>query len=143
MHVANLELCKQLFELSRWADTEHCYYANGGSVNGDIVHQRSMVFDKPNNVPAYDLGYLLRKLPETIEWEGYYYGLVWHKGGMSSFFEYSAPLISGEDKRLDITHSGLSFDRRVFEADIPEAAACELAIELLKQGVLLPPKGKF
>lgn len=110
MHVASLELCKELFELSGWADTEHCYYANGGLVNGDIVHQRSMVIDKPDNVPAYDLGYLLRRLPR-----------------------YTAIEV---DDVISATHTNQDHRDFVELADTPEDAAAKLAISLFEQGIL-------
>lgn len=45
MNVASLELCKELYELSRWGDRELAKDRNG--------------------VPHYGLGYLLRKLPAS------------------------------------------------------------------------------
>lgn len=61
MNVASLELCRELYELSGWYDTDYIYYSNGGEYSGAYYH-RNMVFQKPKNMPAYDLGYLLRKL---------------------------------------------------------------------------------
>lgn len=102
MNVASLELCKELYELSGWK--------TGG--------------DKPtwngrkgvNSAPAYDLGYLLRKLP--------YHGVI---SGQGTFRQASC--------------SGY-----IASSDTPEDALAQLAIELHKQGVLtserLAPKGE-
>lgn len=65
MQVANLELCKALYVLSGWKDTDYTYYANAGEYTGMMLH-RSECFDKPDNLPAYDLGYLLSRLPRSI-----------------------------------------------------------------------------
>lgn len=54
MNVANLELCKALYEVSGWSDTEKNHYQPlKGDNNGNF---------KRDWVPDYDLGYLLRKL---------------------------------------------------------------------------------
>lgn len=69
MYVANLELCKELHELSQWDDTpvmrvvyqegEEAIVSNDMSVLADVLNG-----EVPKQlVPAYDLGYLLRKLP--------------------------------------------------------------------------------
>lgn len=115
MNVASLERCRELYELSGWADTDYTYYANAGQHSGTMMH-RSLVFDKPDNLPAYDLGYLLRKLPELVTTDTY-----------SDFLEIKKS--SGQYLAY------YSFSERVV-ADTPENAAAKLAIELFKAGVL-------
>lgn len=62
MQVASMELCKELFELSRWGDT-HLFYTKTGKVSTEA----SMFSGEP--LPAYDLGYLIRKLPASVKIE--------------------------------------------------------------------------
>lgn len=65
---------------------------------------------------GYSLGYLLRKLPR-------------------------AAIVSLPPKyRASIYVTGVT-DELVFDADTPEDAACKLAIELFKQGILTKGKG--
>lgn len=105
MQTASLELCKELYRVSghTWLTEDH----------------------RPEYVaaPAYDLGYLLRKLPEfgkNIYWHTY------HKNWCAAYEH------TDEDGCQTLIHK---------VADTPEDAACELAIELFKQGIL-PTKDK-
>lgn len=125
--VASLELCKELYELSGWNDTFWTYARypkTKGGENTSIVKNKK--FDKGSKtiyVPAYTLGYLLDKLVEvktgltiyhvhsTMSWEAFYAG---------KFFEYGVETQHWE------TQGGMN----------PADAACKLAIELFKQGVL-------
>lgn len=109
MNVASLELSKTLFELSRWSYPGMLYYL---LPDDDVVVGW---LDGKDSVPAYDLGYLLRKLStvpvklrnkRTGQW-----AIAFRTGGYNEK-EYLA------------------------EADTPEDAACRLAIELFKKGVL-------
>jgi hypothetical protein len=56
MYYASKELCQELYELSNWEDVDWSYDENGHGFT--FRHQA-------NSIPAYDLGYLLRKLPKT------------------------------------------------------------------------------
>lgn len=60
MNVASPELCKELYELSSW-ETGIWLTPNGNVVDHDGG------FTSDRDFPAYDLGYLLRKLPEEFE----------------------------------------------------------------------------
>lgn len=71
--------------------------------------------------PAYDLGYLLRKLPETME---RIYHLTLTRAGEGDY--------SWRCGYVD----GTFIEGPSIYADTPEDAACKLAIELFKQGVL-------
>lgn len=115
MNVASLELCKDLVYTSEWGGTEYFY------LNNALVH-RSMLDDDDflgEVIPAYDLGYLLRKLPPEDKEIGYLNlcqdGVNW----MCRYTKLSATMIYSK-------------------ADIPEDAAAKLAIELFKQGILTP-----
>jgi hypothetical protein len=109
MHVANLELCKELFEVSGWDYTTFWWF-------NDQPENRILLASELQNdngtfkrriSPAYDLGYLLRKLPGNCDLTRLSNGL-WK-----------------------IAHNA-----RFASADTPEDAAAKLAIELFKQGVL-------
>jgi hypothetical protein len=107
MDVASLELCKELYKLSRWALTEKHWY------KGELVYNAPYGWD----CSAYDLGFLLRKLPAKVE--------------------NSSPL-EFEKVRSDIylfRYGGLG-PRFMASYDTPEDAACMLAIELFKQGII-------
>lgn len=100
MQVASLEVSRELFELSGWASVEktHGVYIDGIPV------------------PAYDLGYLLRKiLPHTT-------------------VEFSLQ----SDGRILVLWCPEPLEETSLFADAPEDAAAMLAIELFKQGVLKP-----
>lgn len=96
MNVARLELCKELYELSGWWDEDDDnYYPSTSS--------------QPKNIPAYSLGYLLRKLPPRTL--------------LNKFSDtFMAALAEPE-----------FYEAR---ADTPEDALAELAIELFKQEIL-------
>lgn len=102
MNVANLELCKELYELSNWTTDKWIDGDTGLPINGYLA---------VGDVPAYDLGYLLRKLPPSYS--------VRH---------------TSEGVFTVILHQGVLSKQT--QADIPEDAACKLAIELFKQGIL-------
>lgn len=96
MTVASLEFCKELYELSGWVTDE--WRSGTGTTTGAY--------------PAYNLGYLLRKLPDSSE--------VFR-------FDYNA---------YEATHYPNPGGDSSARADTPEDAACKLAIELFKQGIL-------
>lgn len=100
MNVASLENCKELYKLSGWDDCSLMWS------NIDVVWRVVKVGD----IPAYDLGFLLRK------------------------FRAENIVVN----LLDVTNRWIA-DAGGFgtgQADTPEDAACKLAIELFKQGVL-------
>lgn len=114
MEVANIDLCKELYELSAWlGDTEYNY--NGVTLSSG----------KLDSIPAYTLGYLLRKLPNYVEY--------WDGGNESGYLElahfskyWSCGYSDDNEKKSLAVHL----------CDTPEDAVCKLAIELFKQGVL-------
>lgn len=112
MNVASLELSRELFEVSGWGGTHRCYRL---MTAGDCKEWRciDILPNVSGDVPAYDLGYLLRNLPDFVSIR---------KANTDSGIEYEA-----EDFDSDLS-SGY--------CDTPEDAAAKLAIELFKQGVL-------
>lgn len=118
MFVANQELCKELYELSGWGyDCEFHY------LHREIFNRQPRQSDLKDGIteedyaPAYDLGYLLRKLPPTIPSDGADWMLQMQRGSGGWFFAYGVDWLESE-------------------GDTPEDAACKLAIELIKSGVL-------
>jgi hypothetical protein len=116
-----LELCKELYELSGWMVDDYymgypLVWATDEMSKGLAKHQ--LVWHEPWRsdpnykfvAPAYDLGYLLRKL------QGYdcgvYYSNQWQQW-------------------IATAH-----DNNQGKADTPENAAAKLAIELFKQNIL-------
>ena len=123
MNVASLDLCKELYELSGWIDAPWAYQlevgkrgleavevvdnSHWGGISRHLFEKDTITGREPAYLPAYDLGYLLRKLPE---------GCSIHK--KENGYRWSMNHITDEC------------------TDTPEDAACKLAIELFKQGVL-------
>lgn len=109
MNVASLDLCKELYELSGWKGT-HCYWVMDDGTPYLAYGERMNGL----SLSAYDLGYLLKKLhelPFSVALNNQY------NGKWNAYYQLGA-LIEPQ------------------EADTPEDAACKLAIELFKQGVL-------
>lgn len=106
MQVASLELCKTLFELSGWSEPVNAYwYADGLYNEYQTAPETELVS------PAYDLGYMLRKLPQPR---------------------------SLTETYLDPRTLGWKASCREFDglAETPEDAAAKLCIALFKQGIL-------
>lgn len=146
MNVASLELCKELYELSGWEDTLVHYITSDESMHFDEkigvnTVEEKIVGLRPNNtvgcdecegayaaetIPAYDLGYLLRKLQplSKIQNLSESYIVLDH----ADYLGWRARLESKYDSHRDKWIEQ--------HADTPEDAACKLAIELFKSGVL-------
>lgn len=137
MQVASLELCKTLYELSgsEWITTQYVWrehHPNGASIVMSRAEQEADSWRFRNSpeaprfreendfYPAYDLGYLLRKLPQTIIKH-----TVIDKGEDNTDF-YLAEYLIGNNPSHTIGNGAYT----------PEDATCKLAIELFKQGVL-------
>lgn len=129
MNVGSLELCKELYEITAWEDTIFVYretYSIYRSPEFRIALVQQTVRTRPSltdwdmketeefrqYIPAYDLGYMLRKLPPHY--------IVWR----TSKDRYISGRIA----------EGLVISQ--FEAKTPEDAVCKLAIELFKKGIL-------
>jgi len=117
--VASLELSRELHELSGWEDTRYYYHS---LISHDMKRWSEYKLQdyRPDNdfgmriVPAYTLGYLLRKLP--------------------NFTEVQNIGFDGENEwrvmRHDVRRNPFCIART------PEDAAAKLCIELFKQGIL-------
>ena len=111
MNFANFELCQELYELSGWLTgvDGNCYVSPTTERRGfEVRTLKDTENDRARVCPAYDLGYLLRRLPV---------GNV---------------LTSLEDEWI------ASSSPKITTAATPEDAAAKLAIELFKQGILPP-----
>lgn len=115
MSFASKDLCQELWELSEWKTPK--YHLTSGGVGRPIA----MPISHPasNSVcPAYELGYLLRKLPL----------------GCCGLFQSASTWIASYN---DVYGEHLS--KKPFmstKAGTPEDAAIKLSIELFKQGIL-------
>lgn len=129
MNVASLELSRTLFELSGW-EANFAY----NTYTGNVV-KRFAKFD-PAIIPAYDLGFLLRKLPRVLGTIGANEGWLQitprderdHSGWLAHY-----GYVAGEGH-----HGFLYADWAQTLAATPEDAAAQLCIALFKEGVLQP-----
>lgn len=127
MNVANIEVCRELYDLSEWGKNTK---GNALELWGTDSNNQSAIITSNEYasgeskigipiilLPAYDLGYLLRKLPYKTE-DGW---LSLFKSGENNWM---ACYIQDEDQ----------FNEEA--ADTPENAAAALAVQLFCKGVL-------
>jgi hypothetical protein len=117
MNVANLELCRELYELSGWKKTDALFVGYKSALTDKfdyhLLDKRDAdSYKHAKKVPAYDLGYLLRKLPTNTMLEKLESN-IWH-----------IELYNHPNEPIKI------------ERDTPEDATAKLAIELFKRGIL-------
>lgn len=120
-NVASLENCKELYELSEWRDCEWQYW--NGEANNDISEitlEWGYGNYGDNCAPAYDAGFLLRKLPRVLETD--------FKDKLSQL-SMIASNINGYTYYYPYT-------KYTATSQNLEDAACKLVIELWKQGIL-------
>jgi hypothetical protein len=112
MNVASLELCEELSELSDWRESKSLaakvWCRNG---IGEWMVETAYHGVHPGQIQAYDLGYLIRRLPDD-DYEFIHDSDGWYFRGVSPYAD-----------------SGGSYDA-------PEDAVAKVAIELFKRGVL-------
>ncbi|WP_100503982.1 hypothetical protein [Mycobacteroides abscessus] len=126
MNVASKQLCQELYELSRWDAGDK--YWNEQYVGIDTkwyVMSRKVVASGRNEgldtgIPAYDLAYLLMKLPRVHDGDYHVTIQAVNNNWCASY---------------DHLEGGTQLESF---GDTPEDAACKIAIELFKQGVLKP-----
>lgn len=127
MNVATPDLCRELYELSEWDDTSHLWHIPSWKQD-EVVHYdlnaAYIVFDGTDGhdsvdnlsyIPAYDLGYLLRKLPADIR-------------------------VKRDTRFPDDDMWVAACRNREVNHHTPEDAVAELATVLFKQGVLIKDK---
>lgn len=126
MNVASLKLCKELYELSGWYQTHYIWRLYDDDHLPEWVQTFTNI--KPEDYthtdhhyyPAYDLGYLLRKLS---------IGVSLYKGAKGYTFNVGNSI----QHSVGVYEAIRSSDLR---SGTPEDAAAKLAIELFKQGIL-------
>lgn len=134
---AAVEYCQELFKLSGWDDTEYVWAI--GEPDGDSVPTEYSVYLDDHGdhrsirqsvargkywddaISAYDLGYLLRKLPDShleLTKRGYdeYWDIIWYH--------------RGKDGKNDVEQNITCTE------STPEDATAKLCIALWKAGLL-------
>lgn len=120
--VASLELCRELYELSGWNSGRRAYYRRND--DGSLSETSAFDEDLEGEIRLYPLGYLLRRLPQFVELDSV------HNGQLQ--MAHDDPEGNVECWLYRYVSTGL-YGR----AERPEDAACQLAIQLFKQGVLI------
>lgn len=113
MNVASLELCKELYELSGWTDTDNRWYQDDGWYVGATGTNGL-------SAPAYDLGYLIRKAGGGA-------GVTKH----STYYTARRPDMFGAPENKDPLNGRIGWD-----GDTPEDAMCIMFIELIQKGLM-------
>lgn len=116
MQVASLDNCKKLFELSGWnVNTDYWWYDDQKTNTQFIDKNPSEYQINEPIVPAYYLGYLIRKLPKFIS--------------LGQIISSDSPWVASCTKFHPNKHPYCA-------ADTPEDALALLAIKLLEKGIL-------
>lgn len=119
-NVASLDLCRELYELSGWE--AHFAY---NTYTGNVV--KRFAKHDPAILPAYDLGYLLRKLPKYIG----------HASQSCRFGLFPQGFTNTASANWCASYDTYKGEIYLLQtADTPEDAACKLAVELFKQDIL-------
>lgn len=121
MTVADKDLCEELYKLSGWHDLEQ-YWEYYPVTKESRLRKCALDNVLPRALPefitpAYDSGYLLRKLP--VEIDGYWL--------------FICPV---RPKKLSQWAATYTSKFPISKADTPENALTKLAIQLFKEGVL-------
>lgn len=133
-NVANLELCKELYAVSGW-EADYWYDWNHGSPTVEDMKLSE------SNIPAYDLGYLLRKLPKWLG-DDSYLQIDWSYVGSRDF---CMGYMGKDDWTILVTSKkwhGLpdnepnGRNEEYVKYMSPESLAAVLSIELFKQHIL-------
>jgi hypothetical protein len=117
--VASLELCRELYDLSDWEETGLAYVSRTTGEQHVIATDYETPGENWDFDWAYDLSYLLRKIPKT--------------GQDNVFATVSVFNASKGWTAIWESDNGESY---ADGADTPEDAAAKLCIELFRQNIL-------
>ena len=140
---ASKELCEKLYKLTNWLPSEYliggwrwCLMRDGSwellrlhdteGILGDSEYAEFIKKAWFDGLPAYDLGYLIRKLPAFIQESRGQYPLRMSRTKADNYFyrfQYQAPTYGPRHSCIDAE---------------PENAAIKLCIALVEQGVIKP-----
>lgn len=118
--VASHGLCRQLYGLSEWKDTEHSWYRDWLRKNEWCVIAMGQTDE--GTIPAYDIGYLLRRLPKDTR-VGYIHPRGKSRLALAEIYQYDQ-----HSSYCELIADG--------KADTPEDALCLVAIALFQSGRL-------
>ena len=117
MNFTSIEISRLLYELTRWEDT-YAGYESGAELRVEneldsVYEAEGWVMDTKyrKDIPAYSLGYLLRKLPAGTD-------------------------VGKASDALYLAHIGSQLKQHQQKAGNPEDALALLAINLIEKGVL-------
>lgn len=136
--VASLELCKELYELSGWNNT---FFWRESGPDGEYLRwnepNHGLNRMRENGVPAYDLGYLLRKLPFKLTGNATGYLEIVADETHQKQYSEAGQLLAAK-KVVPCWRAFYAYNTQFDQAtaDTPENATCKLAIELFKQNIL-------
>jgi hypothetical protein len=131
VNTASLEVCKELYKMSRWKDTDYFHQFIEYSDLSTGYYLTNPTVAAPlhaNAYPAYDLGYLLRKLPDRVITDKASFHLRINKSDRFYSIFYDSDTYGVALNKVDVEIGCAALT--------PEDAACKLAIELFKQGIL-------
>lgn len=142
MHTTSLEISKRLFEVSGWKNTNKSWFRSDMLLTGTNGEYKLQGYVKDadlvkefSQIPAYDSGYLLRKLPIRISGGKWSFMMwkQWHNGRQCNWYTVSyvhinSSLANSPDEAQHKVHT--------CEADTPEDALALLAIKLFEEEVL-------
>lgn len=113
MHVTRVDLCKQLYDLSGWGNASWWHECCTDGAYHTTISLRDERYTQNVYIPAYDLSYLLRRLPK-----------VWVMGPIPGAMWM-------------ITYNpGLPQREIIIQDESLEDAVCRLAIALFQRGIL-------
>lgn len=125
MNTTSLEISKKLYEVSGWIDED----ANYGYDEDGSLEPIYLVFDDLEHWPAYDTGFLLRKLPARPY-------LKTDNGRLQKYPNQLSvePRPDGSCRAIYLTTGSRNY--LLADGDTPEDALGLLAIKLFEEGVL-------
>lgn len=146
MNVALLELCQELHDLSGWVDTGKAYGKWTPEDKKPFMAEYNygeFGHDAFRVAPAYDLGYLLRKLPRVLrgsnsrERDGVFslYAARKSSNWVASYIDTDCTIVRRRKAEAD-SNNYRNFYWVQDSAQTPEEAVCKLALRLFKEGIL-------